>query len=158
MTDVFIETARELSRSEVFGYAEADRGLFDFACVLTRDNSRHLVGIYAVAAEILGCAVRTIGLGNLQLNRDGRRWLAVVKNIQNGNATAAVQWVVGALEYESYFSGVGIEMDRVAVFSEPIGAAYEAFLESLGIRAIWWNEDGLGGSGMAWKDSLIPVE
>ncbi|WP_280297082.1 hypothetical protein [Nocardia abscessus] len=44
MTEVFIESARELSRSEVFGYAEADRGRFDFACVLTRDHSRNLIG------------------------------------------------------------------------------------------------------------------
>ncbi len=33
-----------MSRSEVFGYAEADRGVFDFACTLTGDQSRNLVG------------------------------------------------------------------------------------------------------------------
>lgn len=33
-----------MSRSQVFGYAEADRGVFDFACTLTQDHSRNLVG------------------------------------------------------------------------------------------------------------------
>ena len=44
VTECFIGVAHEMSRSEVFGYKEADRGVFDFACVLTRDNSRNLIG------------------------------------------------------------------------------------------------------------------
>lgn len=44
VTQTFIECTHELSRSELFGYGEADRGRFDFACVLTRDFSRQLVG------------------------------------------------------------------------------------------------------------------
>ncbi|MFE3193099.1 hypothetical protein ACFXHA_29105 [Nocardia sp. NPDC059240] len=44
VTGVFISCAQEMSRSEVFGYAEADRGVFDFACTLTSDHSRNLVG------------------------------------------------------------------------------------------------------------------
>ncbi|MGX1806046.1 hypothetical protein ACWIGI_10040 [Nocardia sp. NPDC055321] len=44
VTSVFIQCAAELSRSEVFGYEEADRGQFDFACTLTRDHSRNLIG------------------------------------------------------------------------------------------------------------------
>jgi hypothetical protein len=44
VTKTFIEYAHQMSRSELFGYGEADRGRFDFACVLTRDYSRQLVG------------------------------------------------------------------------------------------------------------------
>lgn len=44
VTDTFVRCTRELSRSELFGYAEADRGRFDFACVLTRDHTRQLIG------------------------------------------------------------------------------------------------------------------
>ena len=44
VTECFIQVADEMSRSEIFGYKEADRGQFDFACVLTRDNSRNLIG------------------------------------------------------------------------------------------------------------------
>lgn len=44
VTESFILIAEELSRSELYGYTEADRGGFDFACVLERDRSRPLVG------------------------------------------------------------------------------------------------------------------
>ncbi len=44
VTDLFVRYTRDMSHSELFGYAEADRGRFDFACVLTRDHSRQLVG------------------------------------------------------------------------------------------------------------------
>lgn len=44
VTNCFIEIANNLSRSKLYGYREADRGGFDFACVLTRDRSRALVG------------------------------------------------------------------------------------------------------------------
>ncbi|MEV4757307.1 hypothetical protein AB0J86_19625 [Micromonospora sp. NPDC049559] len=44
VTEKFIETASELSRSELYGYKEADRGLFDFAATLTANNQRQLVG------------------------------------------------------------------------------------------------------------------
>ncbi|MQA85749.1 MAG: hypothetical protein GEV03_14290 [Streptosporangiales bacterium] len=44
VTSAFIDTVYELSNSELYGYLEADRGGFDFACVLERDRSRPLVG------------------------------------------------------------------------------------------------------------------
>lgn len=44
VTNVFIGCAHELSRSELFAYGEADRARFDFACVLTRDYSRQIIG------------------------------------------------------------------------------------------------------------------
>jgi hypothetical protein len=44
VTDTFIEVARELSRSALYGYGEADRGTFDFACSLTATNTRQLIG------------------------------------------------------------------------------------------------------------------
>lgn len=42
VTNCFIEISNSLSRSKLYGYREADRGGFDFACVLTRNRSRAL--------------------------------------------------------------------------------------------------------------------
>jgi hypothetical protein len=44
VTSTFIDVTRELSRSALYGYGEADRGVFDFAAVLTANNERQLVG------------------------------------------------------------------------------------------------------------------
>lgn len=44
VTNCFIEISNNLSRSKLYGYREADRGGFDFACLLTLDRSRALVG------------------------------------------------------------------------------------------------------------------
>src|SRR5437879_4985859 len=44
VSSTFVRVVDQLSRSELFGYREADRGRFDFACVLQRDHSRQLVG------------------------------------------------------------------------------------------------------------------
>lgn len=44
VTSSFIDLVEGLSKSELFGYQEADRGGFDFACILERDRSRPLVG------------------------------------------------------------------------------------------------------------------
>ena len=44
VTSSFIQLVERLSSSELFGYREAERGGFDFACVLERDRSRPLVG------------------------------------------------------------------------------------------------------------------
>jgi hypothetical protein len=44
IASTFIDLVSELSNSELYGYLEADRGGFDFACMLERDRSRPLVG------------------------------------------------------------------------------------------------------------------
>jgi hypothetical protein len=44
VTDTFIEVTRDLSRSDLYCYGEADRGVFDFAAVLTANNERQLIG------------------------------------------------------------------------------------------------------------------
>lgn len=44
VSDSFIEIAEDLARSEIYGYVEADRGSFDFACHLTQHRSRLIVG------------------------------------------------------------------------------------------------------------------
>ncbi|MCA2183552.1 hypothetical protein [Nonomuraea cavernae] len=44
VTSTFIQAVEKLSKSELYGYTEADRGGFDFACILERDRSRPLVG------------------------------------------------------------------------------------------------------------------
>lgn len=44
VTETFLELVVELSASTLYGYKEADRGQFDFACLLDRDRSRHVNG------------------------------------------------------------------------------------------------------------------
>jgi hypothetical protein len=44
VTSTFLELTQDLSRSRVYGYQEADRKIFDFACVLASNYERQLVG------------------------------------------------------------------------------------------------------------------
>ena len=41
-------------------------------------------------------------------------------------------------------------------FTEPIGDAYVALLESLGIAAVWKDEGGWAGSSSAASNGLLP--
>ncbi|MET8041249.1 hypothetical protein ABZU25_10305 [Micromonospora sp. NPDC005215] len=44
VTETFINFVAEYSASALYGYQEADRGELDFACLLDRDKSRHVIG------------------------------------------------------------------------------------------------------------------
>src|SRR5262249_11827 len=44
VTTTFVDLVAEMSGSSLYAYREADRGLYDFACLLERDRSRHVVG------------------------------------------------------------------------------------------------------------------
>lgn len=39
-----LSAAADLARSEIFGYSEAERGRFDFACLLTQHKERAVIG------------------------------------------------------------------------------------------------------------------
>jgi hypothetical protein len=64
--------------------------------------------------------------------------LVEVKVVYGHNVTNAVRDSVGQLFAYSYFLFPTSKPELIAVFSEPIGAAYEEFLLELGITPIWW--------------------
>ena len=42
--ECFLKVAEEFSESQIYGYQEASRGVFDFACHLTQNLRRSVVG------------------------------------------------------------------------------------------------------------------
>ena len=44
VTQVFLECVEEMARSGIYSYTEADRGRFDFACLLDQHKERSIIG------------------------------------------------------------------------------------------------------------------
>ncbi|MET9177794.1 hypothetical protein ABZX88_06150 [Kitasatospora aureofaciens] len=80
------------------------------------------------------------------------------KVVYNGNATAAVREAVGQLLSYRHFLHPDPPAPRlVALFTETVGEGCVAFLESLGIAAVWKTPEGWQGSTMATKNEIVPV-
>jgi MrcB-like, N-terminal domain len=91
-----------------------------------------------------------------QVNRE-REWLIEGKVVRRGNAAHAVREAVGQLlEYRRflYVDKRKPPPELVALFTEPVGDAFVAMLDELGIQAVW-NETGMwAGSPMAVDQGL----
>jgi hypothetical protein len=74
---------------------------------------------------------------DLVLRRDGLEWLVEAKVLYQGNATEAVRAALGQLYAYRHFLYLTSEPQLVALFSEPIGDGYVAFLEACGIASVW---------------------
>lgn len=91
------------------------------------------------------------------LTKGGHEWLVEVKVVYKGDATTAVRAVVGQLlQYRHFFYTDKPNPSLVGVFNEPIGDAYIAFLEELGIRSVWREDGKWSGSESAHHDTLVP--
>jgi hypothetical protein len=88
---------------------------------------------------------------DLVLRRAGAEWLVEAKVLDRGNATDATRAAIGQLLMYRHFLWLptGPPPHMVALFSEPIGAAYESFLEGLGIAVVWKER--------AWRGSTAAV-
>lgn len=86
---------------------------------------------------------------DLVLRRNGLEWLVEAKVLYQGNATDAVRAALGQLYAYRHFLSQGVDLHLVALFSEPIGDGYVAFLEACGIATVWKDAQGWAGSTAA---------
>ncbi|MGX1806045.1 hypothetical protein ACWIGI_10035 [Nocardia sp. NPDC055321] len=123
--------------------------------VTSRDQRRLATDFGAAATARRLRPEKDSATGDLVLSRGSRRWIVATRVVANGNATAAVQAAIGSLTYTRHFLYRDENIDVVALFTEPIGAVYVDFLETLGIRSIWRAGDGWDGSVSAVRDQLV---
>ena len=85
---------------------------------------------------------------DLVLRRAGHEWLVEGKVIYRGNATLAVRAAIGQLFMYRRFLPHRSRPSLLALFTEPVGDLFVAFLSDIGIDAAW-REKGrwLGSAG-----------
>jgi hypothetical protein len=114
-----------------------------------------------VADFARACAARGFSASNehpqdLVLRKGGVTYLVEAKMVYRGNATEAVRAAIGQLLSYSYFL---YDHDnppvKVALFSEPVGDGYVAFLEANRIAAVWWERGSWKGSLSASRHGLV---
>ena len=82
--------------------------------------------------------------------RDENEWLIEGKILYLGNATDAVRAALGQLyAYRHFLYPVASPPGLVALFSEPIGAAFVSFLETAGVASVWHEAGAWLGSTRA---------
>ncbi|MGH9213957.1 MAG: hypothetical protein ACRD2C_25280 [Acidimicrobiales bacterium] len=81
---------------------------------------------------------------DLMLYSESYTWLVEAKVVYHGNAAQAVRACLGQLYEYKYFLFPDSKM--VALFSEPIGSAFVAYLEACGIESVWWESGTWAGS------------
>ena len=93
---------------------------------------------------------------DLVLRNETDTYLVEVKVLYQGNATDAVRSALGQLLAYSYFLYEPTESPRlIALFSEPVGSAFEQFLAKLNVLAIWWDAGRWQGTDAARKTRLV---
>lgn len=124
--------------------------------VKTRRHER-LVAEYAKDRATHGFDALTRHPRDLELVHPptGQTFLIEAKVVYRGNATEAVRAAVGQLLTYSHFLYDGTKPHLVALFSEPVGSAYAAFLHEHGIAAVWWEDGEWRGSSLAQQQQLI---
>lgn len=93
---------------------------------------------------------------DLTLIRGSTEWLVEVKVVGNGAAVRSGREASAQLLDYRHFIYEGVPAPRmVGVFSEGLGVAYTAFLESLGIAVVWRSNGEWHGSRLAKEDGLV---
>jgi len=117
-----------------------------------------LLGRYGRAMAARGWQpVTTVHPRDLELRRAGERWVVEVKVVYNGNGTEATRAALAQLlEYRHFFYPGSGRPGMLAVFSEAIGAAHVALLDTLDISAAWASGSEWGGSHRAVAAELVP--
>jgi hypothetical protein len=121
-------------------------------------SRRHekLVADFGLFCSGRGFAPATEHPQDLVLRRDGQVWLVEAKVLYQSNATHAVRGAVGQLFTYSYFLyETLLRPVMVALFSEPIGDAYVAFLESIDVVSVWQDHGTWKGSPSALAHGIV---
>jgi MrcB-like, N-terminal domain len=120
-------------------------------------SRRHerLVNSYASWARDHGFEASTEHPVDLVLRRDKNTWLVEGNVLYVGNATDAVRAAIGQLLTYRYFLYEPTKATQlVALFAEPVGDAFVAFLEECGIASVWKDMNGWSGSKQARQSGL----
>lgn len=125
-----------------------------------RRGDRHelLLKQYAELADLLGHKPSNAKVHprDLTLQVAGEEWLVEAKVVYNGNASQAARAAIGQLfEYSHFLYELECQPRRMALFSEPLGDAFVALFETLGIAVVWKGSDGWNASGLARQAGLI---
>jgi hypothetical protein len=122
------------------------------------DRHEYLLRQYADLALELGYQPTNIGVHprDLTLIVDGEEWLVEAKVLYRGNATHAVRAAIAQLLEYSYFLYPDSRRPRLmALFSEPVGAAFVDLCSSLDIAAVWKGSEGWEGCQVAERSGLV---
>src|SRR5262245_4173800 len=120
-----------------------------------RRTRRHeaLIAEYGAWVRAKGFAASTAEHPkDLVLRRGSSEWLVEGEILRRGNAAHAVREAIGQLfEYRRFeYVDLGKRVpELVGLFSEPIGDAYAALLDELGIESVWREGAKWGGSAGA---------
>jgi hypothetical protein len=93
----------------------------------------------------------TVHPRDLVLRRSGEEWLVEAKVLYMGNATGAVRAALAQILMYRFFLHRKRRPRLLALFSEPIGDAYVAFLDSHDVASVWRADDG------PWETSSTAV-
>lgn len=92
---------------------------------------------------------------DLVATRERHDWLIEAKVLYLGNATDAARAALGQLyAYRHFLYRSTNPPTLVALFSEPIGEAFVAFLEAAGVESVWYETGKWHGSAAALTDGL----
>jgi 5-methylcytosine-specific restriction enzyme MrcB-like protein len=91
---------------------------------------------------------------DLVLRRRGEEWLVEAKVVYNGKAADAVRAALGQLYEYRHFKACAPSVRLLALFTEDIGDAFTAFLESCGIATVARHGGAWIGSGSATAAGL----
>jgi hypothetical protein len=108
-----------------------------------------LVNDYGRWTLARGFTPLTLHPRDLVLRNPQGEWLVEAKMLYHGDATEAVRAAVGQLLEYRHFLYSSPAPALLGLFSEPIGDAYIAFLESLSIAAVWRSAHSWAGSPVA---------
>jgi hypothetical protein len=93
---------------------------------------------------------------DLVLRKAGIVVLVEAKVLYRGNATDAVRAAVGQLlTYRHFLHASDPQLCLLALFSEPVGAAYERFLDSVGVESVWREDSSWNGSASSAALGLV---
>lgn len=124
--------------------------------VKSRKHER-LVCEYGEWAEERGFVASTPHPRDLVLARGKVEWLVEAKFIRSGNATNAIRAALGQLLTYRHFLYDEPPHGLVGLFSEPVGAAYVAFLDEMGVEVVWWDHGTWLGSESAVSSGLADL-
>ncbi|MGW5265706.1 MrcB family domain-containing protein [Microbispora sp. NPDC004025] len=92
---------------------------------------------------------------DLTAEKNGRHWLIEAKVIRAGDAEHAAREAFAQLFFYAHFLyDSDVEVRKIALFNESIGAAHVEFFEQMGVSVVWRIGDGWSGSQNAHANDL----
>jgi hypothetical protein len=110
--------------------------------LIKRRSHEALIADFGAWCASLGFEVdTTVHPRDLVLRRPGEEWLVEAKVLYMGNATGAVRAALAQVLIYRFFLYQRHRPRLLALFSEPVGDAYVAFLDSHDVASVWRADD-----------------